>query len=106
MTDSLAQSLVDAAAEAIAEAFSANLIGYVGKVDGREITFCLEDIHFVRSGDGPSLWEHMARAALAVVPEPSADAARKALFDHADQLMASAADLYLTARRIREGRCP
>lgn len=102
-TDSLAQSLVEAAAEAIATAFSDNLIGYVGKVDGREIAFDPEDINMVRSGDGPSLWEHMARAALAVGPAAAPDVARNALLNTADQLMASAADLYRSAAHIREG---
>lgn len=102
MTDSLAQSLVDAAAEAIQAAFYDSLIGYLVKVDGKDVGFEPKDVHFVRSGDGPSLWEHMARAALAVVPIVAPDIARKALLNTADQLMASAADLYRSAAQIRE----
>lgn len=105
-TQPLAQSLVEAAAEAIRAAFSDNLIGYVGKVDGREVVFDPEDINFVRSGDGPSLWEHMARAALATTPYATALAARKAVFEHADQLMVTAAEMYRKAADLRESPCP
>jgi hypothetical protein len=106
MTVSLAQSLVDAAAEAIAAAFNDNLIGYVAVVDGKEVTFNPEDIQFVRTVDGPSLWEHMARAALATTPYATALAARKAVFEHADQLMVTAADMYRKAADLRESPCP
>lgn len=104
--DSLAQSLVDAAAEAIQAAFSETLIGYVVRVDGKDVGFDPKDVHFVRSGDGPNLWERMARAALATTPYSTALAARNAVFEHADQLMVTAAEMYRTAAELRESPCP
>lgn len=93
MTGSLAQSLVDAAAEAARTEFFASVRGYATSIDGKRVTFAPDQVILVTDSEQPSLWERVVRVAL-----------DKAIVVHANHLMATAADLYCVGRDIREGR--
>jgi hypothetical protein len=102
-TDSLAQSLVEAAAEAARKAFHEAVVGYVAYKGPDQKVYTPDEIHLVFTADEgePGLWERVAGAALGASTAAVPDVARRLLFEHADKLMAAAADLYRSAGEIR-----
>lgn len=96
---SLAQSLVDAAAEAARKAFHETIVGFVANPGTEQAVYTPEEIHIVFHADEPGPWERVARA---VLEDATPEVTRRVLFEHADRLMAAAAELYRFAQETRE----